>query len=86
MDFYFIADVFLNFVTGYWEELETTSVLVSEPWPIAMNYLRTWFPIDAVACAPVDLVTGALEGTLSSFEPDGCSAAEKYGANVDAKR
>ena len=31
VDFYFIADVFLNFVTGYWEELETTSVLVSEP-------------------------------------------------------
>ena len=85
VDFYFIADVFLNFVTGYWEELETTSVLVSEPWPIAMNYLRTWFPIDAVACAPVDLVTRALEGTLKcSFEPDGCSAAEKYDANVDA--
>ena len=50
-----------------------------------MNYLRTWFPIDAVACAPVDLVTRALEGTLKcSFEPDGCSAAEKHDANVDA--
>ena len=84
VDFYFIADVFLNFVTGYWEELETTSVLVSEPWPIAMNYLRTWFPIDAVACAPVDLVTRALEGTLKcSFEPDRCRRRRST-PNVDA--
>ena len=37
IDFYFILDVFTNFVTGYWEELETTSVLVSAPWPIAVN-------------------------------------------------
>ena len=81
VDFYFIADVFLNFVTGYWEELETPAV-ASEPWPIAMNYLRTWFPIDAVACAPVDLVR-ALEGTLRCSNPTG-AAAEKYDANVDA--
>jgi hyperpolarization activated cyclic nucleotide-gated potassium channel 2 len=85
IDFYFILDVFTNFVTGYWEELETTSVLVSEPWPIAVNYIKTWFPIDAVACAPVDLVTRALEGTLScSFHPSGCSSAQRFNASVDA--
>ena len=55
VDIYFIVDVFLNFITGFWMDLETTTVLVSDPRDIAVNYLKTWFLIDVVACAPVDL-------------------------------
>jgi hypothetical protein len=31
VDLYFIIDVFLNFITGYWKDMELTSVLVSDP-------------------------------------------------------
>ena len=76
VDIYFIVDVFLNFITGFWMHLETTTVLVSDPHDIAVNYLKTWFLIDVAACAPVDLTTRAIEGTLAcSFAVEGCSDA-----------
>lgn len=43
VDVYFVVDVFLNFVTGYWKDLEVTSVLIHEPWAIAKNYMATWW-------------------------------------------
>ena len=39
-----------------------------------MNYLRAWFIVDVVACAPVDLAMRAVEGQLAcSFAVNGCT-------------
>jgi hypothetical protein len=38
VDIYFILDVFLNFVTGYWQDMDDgTTVLISAPRPIAWH-------------------------------------------------
>ena len=81
VDIYFIVDVFLNFITGFWMDLETTTVLVSDPREIALHYLKTWFLIDIVACAPVDLTTRAIEGEIAcSFAVEGCLGATTAGS------
>ena len=80
VDVYFIIDVFLNFITGFWRETELTSVLVSEPWPIAWNYMTSWFMIDVTACIPIDLVTrGVQNELLCSFNPKGCQSGRSTG-------
>lgn len=80
VDTYFIFDVFLNFCTGFWKDTELTSVLVSEPWPIARNYLTSWFLIDITACLPIDLATRGMQGELAcSFHPNGCTAGQSTG-------
>lgn len=85
VDIYFIVDVFLNFVTGFWMDLETTTVLVSDPRDIAVNYLKTWFLIDIAACAPVDLATRAVEGELAcSFAVEGCMGVTSGSVNSNA--
>ena len=85
VDIYFIVDVFLNFITGFWMDLETTTVLVSDPRDIAVNYLKTWFLIDVVACAPVDLATRAVEGELAcSFAVSGCVHVASGSVNSNA--
>jgi hypothetical protein len=85
VDIYFIVDVFLNFITGFWMDLETTTVLVSDPKDIAVNYLKTWFLIDIVACAPVDLATRAVEGELAcSFAVEGCMGSTSGSVNSNA--
>ena len=74
MDVYFIVDVVFNFITGFWKDMETTTVLISDAKEIALNYLRTWFIVDVVACAPVDLAMRAVEGQLAcSFAVNGCT-------------
>ena len=50
VDFYFIADVFLSFVTGY-GGVGGDQACWCRARVNANGYLRTWFPIDAVACA-----------------------------------
>jgi hyperpolarization activated cyclic nucleotide-gated potassium channel 2 len=85
VDIYFIVDVFMNFITGFWRDTETTSVLVSEPREIALNYLKTWFLIDIVACAPVDLATRAIEGEIAcSFAVEGCTDVASGSVNSNA--
>jgi hyperpolarization activated cyclic nucleotide-gated potassium channel 2 len=85
VDIYFIVDVFMNFITGFWRDTETTSVLVSEPREIALNYLKTWFLIDIVACAPVDLATRAIEGEIAcSFAVEGCVDVASGSVNSNA--
>ena len=82
VDIYFILDVFLNFVTGFWQDMDDgTTVLISAPRPIAWQYLTTWFIVDVVACAPVDLVTRGVKGELGcSFNPAGCTSGATTGA------
>ncbi|KAK9863077.1 hypothetical protein WJX84_002556 [Apatococcus fuscideae] len=52
IDFVFIADILLNFQTGYIQE----QVLIMDPANVRKHYLRTWFPIDLVAAFPMDLL------------------------------
>jgi len=55
----FIADILINFRTTYLHNGE----VVSDPRKIAVNYIKTWFLIDAAAAIPFDLL---LRGTGSS--------------------
>jgi len=74
VDVYFVYDVFLNFITGYWKDIEVTSILVSDPLAVAWNYATSWLIIDVVACAPIDLVTRAVQHKLGcSFHLEGCN-------------
>ena len=83
VDLYFIVDVVLNFMTGFWKDMETTTVLVSDAKEIALKYLKTWFIVDVIACAPVDLATRAVEGQLAcSFAVKGCSGSRTVNSNA----
>lgn len=53
VDFIFIADLFVNFLTSY--EKRDGLMEVRIPY-IAKNYLRGWFIIDFFACFPVQLI------------------------------
>ena len=52
VDVMFIADILINFRTTYLHNGE----VVSDPQKIAINYVRGWFLIDAVAAIPFDLL------------------------------
>ena len=59
VDIMFIADILINFRTTYLHNGE----VVSDPRKIAVNYIKSWFLIDAAAAIPFDLL---LYGTGSS--------------------
>ncbi len=48
----FIADILINFRTTYLHNGE----VVADPHKIALNYVKGWFLIDAVAAIPFDLL------------------------------
>ena len=52
VDVMFIADILINFRTTYLHNGE----VVMDPSKIAINYLKGWFLIDAVAAIPFDLL------------------------------
>ena len=58
VDFIFIADLFVNFLTSY--EKRDGLMEVRVPY-IAKNYLRGWFIIDFFACFPVQLIEPILK-------------------------
>ena len=53
-DLYFLADIFINFRTGFVSEEHQ---LVMNAKEIRRRYLKGWFMVDAVACLPVGYVT-----------------------------
>ena len=59
VDIMFIADILINFRTTYLHNGE----VVSDPRKIAVNYIKSWFLIDAAAAIPFDLL---LYGTGTS--------------------
>ena len=71
MDIYFLIDICLAFFTGYVSE--PTGEIVMSPNYVAQRYLRTWFTLDIVASAPVDMIVRAVEGRFAcSWDmPDG---------------
>jgi len=52
VDAMFMADMLINFRTTYMHNGEVVVI----PKRIAINYLRTWFIIDAVSAIPFDLI------------------------------
>ena len=52
VDVMFIADILINFRTTYLQSGE----VVGDPQKIAINYVKGWFLIDAVAAIPFDLL------------------------------
>ena len=82
IDVYFIVDLFLNFATAYYEEPDLKVGFVTDLKSIAVTYIRTWFPIDVLACLPIDYVTRASAGELEcSFEVHGCASQEEEGVS-----
>jgi hyperpolarization activated cyclic nucleotide-gated potassium channel 2 len=53
IDWIFIVDVVFCFRTGY--ELRNGDIEMHSK-PIVENYLRTWFPVDFLACFPLELL------------------------------
>ena len=48
MDIFFMCDIILNFVTGYYKR----GNVIMKRGPIMRHYLRTWFPLDFIATVP----------------------------------
>lgn len=59
LDMLFIADLFINFRTGYYYEDEE----VMDSVRVAKHYLRTWFLLDFVSSVPFDLLEAGLQDT-----------------------
>lgn len=52
VDIMFIADILINFRTTYL----CSGEVITDPQKIALNYVRGWFLIDAVAAIPFDML------------------------------
>ena len=66
VDIMFIADILINFRTTYVHNGE----VVSDPQKIAINYVKGWFLLDAIAAIPFDLLlfgTGNSDVSIISF-------------------
>lgn len=82
IDVSLIADVIINFCTGYYAALPDTyeatvklptTMLISDPRKIRNHYFRSWFAIDLASCLPVSYVTWLVGdkngGNLSGLRP-----------------
>mmetsp|Transcript_35283 Transcript_35283/g.110255 ORF Transcript_35283/g.110255 Transcript_35283/m.110255 type:complete len:762 (-) Transcript_35283:1164-3449(-) len=57
MDFMFMTDILVNFLTSYHLfDAKGTKYLVTDRRQIALKYLRTWFFIDLIASFPFDFI------------------------------
>jgi len=68
VDYFFIADIFLNFCTAYHEGHGVSGRLVTHFKGIAVHYLKTWFIIDFLAAFPWSALVNlfAVDGEGSS--------------------
>lgn len=55
MDTFFILDVILNFFVPFYNFEET---LIKSKRKIAINYIKSWFLLDVLACIPTGSITG----------------------------
>mmetsp|Transcript_34187 Transcript_34187/g.6166 ORF Transcript_34187/g.6166 Transcript_34187/m.6166 type:complete len:108 (+) Transcript_34187:406-729(+) len=54
IDVLFLTDVVLTFFSAYYDD---SGNIITDRKKIAINYFKTWFFIDIVACIPFDLIT-----------------------------
>lgn len=66
VDAFFIADIFVNFRTAYWDD--HTGELISSTKQIQRRYLRGWFAPDVVSCLPLSYVLLLFDSGDSSSE------------------
>lgn len=70
LDVYFFLDIFVNFLTALYRQADEglgnthVSGLIIDKRRIARAYLRGWFLIDCLACAPVDYFMRGVNGSL----------------------
>jgi hypothetical protein len=64
VDIYFIADIVLNFRTGYFDD----GSLQMDPSQIARNYLTGWLTIDIVSCLPITYIMQLVEAFADDNE------------------
>ena len=57
IEMFLIADVFLNFRTGYYPFSTRSDLVVMDPRQIMENYLRSWFFFDFISAIPLDTIT-----------------------------
>ncbi|KAH8086195.1 voltage-gated potassium channel [Aureococcus anophagefferens] len=55
IDYLFMVDLVLNFRTGY---IDRNGIVVLDGRRVFLHYLRTWFVLDFVSSAPLDLLLG----------------------------
>ncbi|GFR48311.1 hypothetical protein Agub_g10192 [Astrephomene gubernaculifera] len=56
MTFLYLVDMAVSFRTGYYDD---DGNVVRDSWPVARNYLKTWFLIDFFATVPFDAIGAA---------------------------
>ncbi|KAK3278700.1 hypothetical protein CYMTET_13376 [Cymbomonas tetramitiformis] len=72
-DIYFYLDIFVNFFTAFWRETDIDTIFVCDVRDIAINYISSWFFIDAIACLPLDLISKIINDKfVCSFYETGC--------------
>lgn len=60
VDIIFGIDIVINFHTTF---VGPGGEVVSDKRTIQMNYLRTWFAIDLLACLPYDIMNRLISGS-----------------------
>ena len=76
VDVYFLADVALNFRTGF---MDHDGKLVMNSRKIARQYITGWFTIDLIACLPVHYFLMAQDAASGMTESEGTRSAVSSG-------
>ena len=64
IDLYFLTDIFINFRVAYYDG--TTGSRVTDTKEIAVQYLKTWFPIDILGILPISYLGLMTEGVVTA--------------------
>ena len=72
IDIFFICDIGVTFATGFVDE---NDVLIMEPTPIALGYLKSWFFMDVIASVPMDLILHLIEESQKTENLDAAELA-----------
>ena len=76
IDWFFVGDLFLNFLTAtYYQDPNDGYVLSFHPFIIAREYLKCWFWVDFTSSLPIDFFLSRPEG----FGARGAAAEAAFG-------
>ena len=64
IDFSFLADIILTFMTSYYNEENNTHVCTHKA--IAISYLKSWFFFDVLSILPMELILSSLSNSRGS--------------------
>jgi potassium voltage-gated channel Eag-related subfamily H protein 7 len=66
VDIFFLADLFVTSITGYYDEPAGT--WINSNCGIFVHYLRGWFLIDFTSCIPFDLISMAADAEVMNLK------------------